>query len=58
MIGVPIKQMNLKENLIICGINRGKRVILPNGDDTIQAGDHVVVVTSQKKLTDFNDIFK
>ncbi len=50
--------MNLKENLIICGINRGKRVILPNGDDTIQAGDHVVVVTSQKKLTDFNDIFK
>ena len=58
MIGVTIKQLNLKENLIICGIKRGKRVIMPNGDEKIKEGDHVVVVTSQKKLTDFNDIFK
>jgi trk system potassium uptake protein TrkA len=56
-IGIPLRELALKENLIVCGINRGRKFILPNGDTTIQPGDRVVVV-SQAKLTDFKDILK
>ncbi len=56
-IGVPLREMALKENLIVCGINRGRRFILPDGDTVIQPGDRVVVV-GQTKLTDFKDILK
>lgn len=58
LIGIPLKELNLKDNLIICGITRGKKIILPGGDDVIQAGDRVIVVTSHKKLNDVGDILK
>ncbi len=57
-LGTPLKQLELKDNLVICGINRGRTFILPDGDTTIQAGDQVIVVTSQRKLNDFKDILK
>ncbi len=57
-IGIPLREMNLKKNLVICGINRGKRFILPDGDTTIQPGDHVIVVAGQTKLNDFKDILE
>ena len=56
-IGVPLRKMALKKNLIVCGINRGRRFILPDGDTVIQPGDRVVVV-GQMKLTDFKDILE
>ncbi len=57
-LNIPLKEMKLKSNLIICGISRGKHSILPNGDTTIQPGDRVLVVTSRKRLNDFKDILK
>ncbi len=57
-LGVPLRELNLKDNLIICGINRGRRFILPDGDTTIQPDDRVIVVAGQMKLNDFKDILK
>lgn len=58
IIGVPLQEMELKENLIICGIIHGGRFILPHGESTVSAGDRIIVVTSQKKLNDVGDILK
>ncbi len=58
LIGIPLKDLSLKENLIICGIVREREFILPGGDTTIEVGDRVIVVTGQKKLNDFKDILK
>lgn len=58
LIGIPIRKMSLKPDVIICGINRRGKIILPSGDDVIQPGDRVIVVTSQKKLNDVGDILK
>lgn len=58
IIGIPLQDMNLKENLVICGISRRDKFILPSGETTVQAGDSVIVVTSQKKLNDVGDILK
>ena len=58
IIGIPLKDMRLKDNLLICGISRGKKIIIPGGNDVIQAGDTVIVVTSHKKLDDVEDILR
>lgn len=58
LLGIPLKELNLKNNLIICGIDRGQRFILPNGDTTFRPGDKVIVVAGQARLNDFKDILK
>ncbi|MBQ8894531.1 MAG: Trk system potassium transporter TrkA [Clostridia bacterium] len=57
-LGIPLRELALKDNLIICGITRGRRFILPDGDTAIQPGDQVIVVTGRTKLNDFKDILK
>ena len=58
IIGIPLQELTLKRNLLIGGINRRGRIIIPNGQTTIEVGDSVVVITSQKGLNDINDIFQ
>ncbi len=58
LIGIPLKEMELKDNLIVCGIFRKNRLILPAGDSVFEAGDSVIVVTSHKKLGNIGDILK
>ena len=45
-----------KPNLIIACILRDNNVITPHGDQTIEAGDKVIVVTTNEFLDDLNDI--
>lgn len=57
-LGVPFKTVKLRPNLLIACINRGAEVIIPKGDDCIQAGDNVVVVTTaEQTISTLNDIF-
>ena len=58
MTGIPLSDLNLKDNLLIACINRGRMIRIPRGQDTIQVGDTVIVVTSVKGLTDLTDILK
>ena len=57
-LNTPLKELALKNNLIVCGISRGKQSILPGGDTVILPEDRVVVVTGRKGLNDFKDILK
>jgi len=57
-IDVPLKVLRIKENILIACIIRNNKTIIPGGDDTIQVGDNVIVVTSIPFLQDFSDIFK
>ncbi len=52
--GVPLMQLRLRKNLLIAAINRGGRIIIPSGQDTLEPGDTVVVVTTERlgQLTD------
>ena len=54
--GVPLKDLSLKQGVIISFIKRGKDVIIPSGSDTIEVGDSVMVVTTQSGFTDLTDI--
>ena len=55
---VPLRQLDLKDNILICCINRKGKIIIPGGNDRIQIGDTVIVVTTQKGLQDTQDIQK
>lgn len=56
VIDIPIMNLPLKSNLLICSILRKNRVLIPSGQDKIQAGDKVVVVTKERRLNRLEDI--
>lgn len=54
--GLPLKDFNFKKNILIAGIIRGKKIIIPGGDDVILGDDKVIVVSKDHKLNDIEDI--
>ncbi len=58
LVGIPLKELQLKENLLIACINRRGVIITPGGQDTIEMGDTVVVVTTNQGFHDLKDILK
>ena len=54
--GVPLSQLHLKKNLLLCCITRGDHILIPRGGDQIQVGDNVIVVTLEHGLHDLRDI--
>lgn len=53
---IPLKDLSLKANNLIACIARKRRIIIPNGDDCIQAGDNVIIITMEKQIQDIQDI--
>lgn len=58
LTGVPLKDIRLKPNILIGGIMRGRRTIIPSGSDIIMPGDRVIVLSSNNRLNDILDILK
>ena len=54
--GVPLLKLELRPNLLVCCINRGGQILIPSGQDTIEPGDTVVVVSSTPGLRELDDI--
>ena len=58
-IGVPLKDLNLREGLLVAGIVRQNGApVIPSGADTLQEGDDVVIVTTDTTLHALRDIVK
>lgn len=55
---IPLAELKLKSNLLIGSINRKGKTWIPRGQDTIQVGDTVIIVTTQKGLGDILDILR
>lgn len=58
MVGIPLEKLTLKKNLLVACINRRGRIITPRGKDTMEAGDTVIIVTTNKGLQDLKDILE
>jgi len=58
VINVPLKWLTLKPGILIAAITRGNDIIIPHGNDKIQAGDSVIVISTVQRLTDINDILE
>ena len=55
---VPLSKLNLKNDLQIVCIGRNGKVMTPGGNDTIEKGDRVIVITKHKGLSDLRDILR
>ncbi|MCH5320441.1 MAG: Trk system potassium transporter TrkA [Eubacterium sp.] len=55
-IGKPLSSIKLKKNVLVAAINRKNKIIFPSGDDTVEKGDIVIVVSKEHKLNNLNDI--
>ncbi len=56
IVGVPLQELHFRENILIAAIFRGGKMIFPRGQDTIQIGDSVIVVSRNLGLHDICDI--
>lgn len=55
IIGVPLQELNLQENTLVAFISRKNELIIPQGPNSIQAGDHVIVATTLPHVEDIDD---
>lgn len=58
LIGIPLKELKLKKNMLICSVIRGRQVIIADGNTTIELGDLVVVVSKEHRFSDIRDILE
>ena len=49
-------ELQLKNNLLVSFISRKGRIFIPTGQDTIQVGDEVMIVTTHTGFQDITDI--
>ncbi len=54
---VPIKNLQTKRGILFASIIRHGRVIIPGGDDHLEAGDSVIIVTNNEFIRNFEDVF-
>lgn len=54
----PLKNLKIKNNCLIACIIRESKVIIPDGNSTIEPGDNVIVVTSHTDFDDLTDVFE
>ncbi len=53
---IPLRDMKLKKNILLAGIIRGRKPIIPQGNDCIKIGDKVIVIAAGHVLCDLSDI--
>lgn len=54
----PLMSLDLKNNLLICFINRNGNIFIPSGQDCILTGDTVMIVTTHTGFDKIQDILK
>ncbi len=54
---IPLQTLELKPGLLVCAIHRRGKVMIPKGQDCLQLGDSVIIITTScRELNDICDI--
>lgn len=56
--GIPLQELHFRKNTLICCIYRHGKVIIPSGQDSMMAGDSVLVVLSGYRISDIKEILE
>lgn len=57
-VHIPLRELRLRENVLISALIRGSKTILPNGSTVIMPGDHAIVVTAAGRLRSLDEILE
>ena len=55
---IPLKNLELKKNILIGGIVRNGQFIIPQGESQLSVGDRVIVISEAKHITQLSQILK
>ena len=55
---IPLRNLRLKNDTLIACIIRNHKVIFPGGNDSIELGDGIVIVTKRNHISSINEIFE
>lgn len=55
-IGIPLRDLNIRRGTLVAVIVRQGRVIVPFGNDHIEAGDSVVIIACESGINDLNEV--
>ncbi len=56
--GKPLSQLKFKKDVLVASISRGAEIIIPRGQDIIEAGDRVVIVSKLLGLQDITEVLR
>jgi len=56
-LGRPLSEVRFKKDLLVATIYRSGRAFIPGASDTIEAGDIVIIATTNENIKRFADIF-
>lgn len=57
-IGVPLKELTVRKGTLVAIILHKNKVIVPFGDDVIEAGDNVVIISTASGISDLNEVIR
>ncbi len=58
LVGVPLKDLKFKPNILISTVIRGTHSIIPDGQTVIQPGDHAVIVAKAGRILNADEILE
>lgn len=58
IVGIPLSELKLKQNVLIGCITHKGRVTIPNGQSIIEVGDTVILITTKTGLHDIRDALR
>lgn len=56
LVGIPLKDLKTQSGILLAGIIRDHKAIIPSGDDAILSGDRVIVLATSRRVHDLSDI--
>ena len=54
-VGIPLKDIKWKNNLLVAAVIREGNVIYAHGSTTLELGDRIIITTTNTKLYDLGD---
>lgn len=58
IINIKLKDLKLRNDILIAALVRNKKIIIPYGNDYIKEGDKVIVVTKKGFISDLSEILE
>ena len=57
-IRVPLRDLAVARETLVAVIVRDGQIIVPFGDDYVEGGDFVIIITKRPGVTDLKDVLK
>ncbi len=57
-LGVPLRRMKIPQGALLAGIVHNDQVVIPSGDDVVQSGDTIIVLTTASARASVERLFR